>query len=215
METSGTTNIAKNAESNIQTVENKNKQDQQRSTEKEKLVQELTDMGFSKSLVLQIVDNAGDVPKALIVEQLLTTNPGPSENIPVVEDDGDQLWEDVTVANKMVIVINTGLKMSVGKIASQAAHAALGLYEVIKERTDLSSDLISWNEQGSRKIVVEANNTNQIIKVCSEGKIHNIPFFCVHDAGLTEVEPNSFTALAFFGSDQELKPVTGKLRLLK
>jgi peptidyl-tRNA hydrolase, PTH2 family len=67
----------------------------------------------------------------------------------------------------------------------------------------------------SRKIVVEANNTNQLIKVCSEGKIHKIPFFCVHDAGLTEVEPNSFTALAFFGSDQELKPVTGKLRLLK
>jgi len=51
--------------------------------------------------------------------------------------------------------------------------------------------------------------------VCSEGKIQKIPFFCVHDAGLTEVEPNSFTALAFFGSDQELKPVTGKLRLLK
>jgi len=51
--------------------------------------------------------------------------------------------------------------------------------------------------------------------VCSEGKIHKIPYFCVHDAGLTEVEPNSFTALAFFGSDKELKPVTGKLRLLK
>jgi len=55
METSGTTNIPKNAESNIQTVENKNKQDQQRSTEKEKLVRELTDMGFSKSLVLQVI----------------------------------------------------------------------------------------------------------------------------------------------------------------
>jgi len=69
--------------------------------------------------MFKIVNNAGDVPKALIVEQLLTSNPGPSENIPVVEDDGDQLWEDVTVANKMVIIINTGLKMSVGKIASQ------------------------------------------------------------------------------------------------
>jgi len=67
----------------------------------------------------------------------------------------------------------------------------------------------------SRKIVVAAKNTNELIKVCSEGKIQKIPFFCVHDAGLTEVEPNSFTALAFFGSDQELKPVTGKLRLLK
>jgi len=67
----------------------------------------------------------------------------------------------------------------------------------------------------SRKIVVAAKNTNELFKVCSEGKILKIPFFCVHDAGLTEVEPNSFTALALFGSDQELKPVTGKLRLLK
>jgi len=51
--------------------------------------------------------------------------------------------------------------------------------------------------------------------VCSEGKKLKIPFFCVRDAGLTEVERNSFTALAFFGSDQELMHVTGKLRLLK
>lgn len=51
--------------------------------------------------------------------------------------------------------------------------------------------------------------------MCSEGKKLKIPFFCVRDAGLTEVERNSFTALAFFGSDQELMHVTGKLRLLK
>lgn len=31
----------------------------------------------------------------------------------------DQFWEDIITANKMVIVMNTGLKMSIGKIASQ------------------------------------------------------------------------------------------------
>ncbi|KAL4122326.1 hypothetical protein QTP88_014680 [Uroleucon formosanum] len=172
-------------------------------------------MGFSKSLVLQVIDNAGDVPKHLIIEQLLTTSSEPSVDIPVVDDDGDELWEDVTVSNKMVIVINSSLNMSIGKTASQAAHAAIGLYKVIKERADLYYDLITWNKQGSRKIILEVKNTNELIKLCSEGKIQKIPFFCVHDAGLTEVKPNSFTALAFFGSEQELKPVTGKLRLLK
>jgi len=54
METSGTNNIPENVESNIQTAENKIIQ-KQRSTEKEKLVQELTDMGFAKSLVLQVI----------------------------------------------------------------------------------------------------------------------------------------------------------------
>lgn len=69
--------------------------------------------------MFQIVDNAGDVPKNLIVEQLLTTNSEPSETITVVDDDGDTLWEDLTVANKMIIVINSGLNMSIGKTASQ------------------------------------------------------------------------------------------------
>lgn len=55
----------------------------------------------------------------MIVEQLLTSNPFSGDPIPVVDDDGDQMWEDVTVAYKMVIVMNTGLNMGIGKIASQ------------------------------------------------------------------------------------------------
>lgn len=69
--------------------------------------------------MFKIIDNAGDVPKHLIVEQLLTTSSEPSANIPVVDDDEDELWEDVNVSNKMVIVINSGLNMSIGKTASQ------------------------------------------------------------------------------------------------
>lgn len=137
METSETTNTSKNDENKIK----------QRSTEKEQIVRELIEMGFSKLLVMKVihfninwdlyinlnfkipilkfVDNAGDVPKDIIVEQLLTTNSETIENIPVVEDDGDQLWEDVTASIKMVIVINIGLKMSVGKIASQVIEYCL------------------------------------------------------------------------------------------
>lgn len=54
MEPSGANNISENAISNIQNAENIIKPKQQ-STEKEKLVRELTDMGFSKSLVLQVI----------------------------------------------------------------------------------------------------------------------------------------------------------------
>jgi len=53
METSSTNNIPENVEGNIQTVENKIKQ-KQGLAEKEKLIRELTDMGFAKSLVLQV-----------------------------------------------------------------------------------------------------------------------------------------------------------------
>ncbi|VVC43921.1 Peptidyl-tRNA hydrolase, PTH2,Ubiquitin-associated domain,Peptidyl-tRNA hydrolase II domain [Cinara cedri] len=212
-----TCNLSKVSEdddcNNIQKVEEQI-ESKMLSADKEKLVQELIDMGFSKSAVVQIVENARDVPKNMIIEQLLSSNYRP-ENLPVLDDDDDPMWEDITVTNKMVIVINKGLNMGIGKIASQAAHAALGLYEMMKENIDLTNNLISWNEQGSRKIVVEAKDTVELMKLCSMGRIHNIPFFCVHDAGRTEVAPDSFTALAFFGSDEELKHVTGKLRLLK
>lgn len=53
METSGTNNIPKNVEGNIQTAVNKI-DSKQRTTEKEKLIRELTEMGFAKSLVLQV-----------------------------------------------------------------------------------------------------------------------------------------------------------------
>lgn len=61
------------------------------------------------------------MPKDLIVEQLLTSNPDTDEPIPVVDDDGDQLWVDVTAAYKIVIVINMGLKMGIGKVAAQVS----------------------------------------------------------------------------------------------
>jgi len=59
------------------------------------------------------------IPITHFVKQLLTESSGPIENIPVVEDDGDELWEDVTdYNNMMVIVINIGLNMNVGMIAA-------------------------------------------------------------------------------------------------
>lgn len=54
MEATETENIPENAKIKIQTAENKIKPEQQ-SAEKGKLVLELTDMGFSKSLVLQVI----------------------------------------------------------------------------------------------------------------------------------------------------------------
>lgn len=55
------------------------------------------------------------------VEQLLTESSGSIENIPVVEDDGDELWEDVTDYNYMMVIVNRNkhlLELSVGMIAA-------------------------------------------------------------------------------------------------
>lgn len=44
-----------------------------------------------------------------------------------MDDDGDQLWEDISISYKMVIVINMGLKMGIGKIASQVIEFIINI----------------------------------------------------------------------------------------
>jgi len=160
--------------------------------------------------VMEIVETAGDISKDLIVEQLLALT-----NMPLINDDNDEMWEDMIDAYKMVIVINTELNMSKGKTASQASHATLGLYKNIVKRPDLSDDLTTWDETGGRKIVLEAKNSAELIQLRKTSILCKVPYFSVRDAGLTEIPSNSFTALAIFGTDDQLRPVTGKLRLLK
>lgn len=144
---------------------------QSRSARQEVLIRELTDMGFLRAAVLQViraaaavcwtfadlptyyvyvqvVENAGDVPKDLIVEQLLTSNCEPADPIPVVEDDGDQMWEDVTVCYKMVIVMNTGLSMGLGKIASQVPNSIL--YYCFKVTKPDNLKVLCINSQAGR-----------------------------------------------------------------
>lgn len=63
--------------------------------------------------------------------------------------DSEESDEDgVSTDYKMVFVVNTALGMGVGKIASQVAHACLGVYKLINEfkyMTDIVSD---WEEEG-------------------------------------------------------------------
>lgn len=103
-------------------------------------------------MLFQHVDNAENVPKEWIIDQLLTSNP---EFIPEVDDDdGDQLWEDVTIVNKMVIVINTGLKMGIGKIASQVNKCII-IFQVpsliIKFKNGKILSCVYYDIQGSMK----------------------------------------------------------------
>ncbi|WVZ99289.1 hypothetical protein U9M48_044615 [Paspalum notatum var. saurae] len=88
---------------------------------------------------------------------------------------------------KMVLVVRQDLKMGAGKIASQCAHAATGLY----------AELLSRNR----------------IKETAEHR--GIPTFIVADAGRTQVLAGSKTVLAIGpGRKPDIDSVTGKLRLL-
>ena len=109
---------------------------------------------------------------------------------------------------KQVIIVNNDLKMSKGKIASQVAHASLEAYlHSSREIQDL------WRKTGAKKIVLKASES-EIIEIYKN--IPNyIPKVLIFDKGLTQVSPNSLTALGIGPfKEEEIDKYTKHLKLL-
>lgn len=123
--------------------------------------------------------------------------------------------EDIEPDLKMVFVVNTELKMGVGKIAAQVGHAVLGLYCALQNGSvQVISDTATWEVNGGRKVVLQGKDTDHLIALQMLATERHIPCHSVMDAGLTQVEEGSLTVLALFGSDEVLDSLTGDLKLL-
>ena len=111
---------------------------------------------------------------------------------------------------KQVIVVNSDLEMSKGKLAAQTAHASLNAY--LKADKEKRSD---WKASGQKKIVVESSG-EKFLDLMQDAERLNIPCYKVNDAGLTEVEPGAETAVGF-GPDEASKidRITGDLKSVK
>ncbi|XP_057738878.1 uncharacterized protein LOC130955896 [Arachis stenosperma] len=114
---------------------------------------------------------------------------------------------------KMVLVVRQDLKMKSGKIASQCAHAATGMYaELIHSDRSL---LRQWESCGQPKIVVTCRNQQEMNKLKDTADSIGLPTFAVADAGRTQVSAGSKTVLAVGpGPKSYVDSVTGKLPLL-
>ncbi|CAH9106300.1 unnamed protein product [Cuscuta epithymum] len=114
---------------------------------------------------------------------------------------------------KLVLVVRRDLKMGQGKIASQCAHAATGMYSEL-----MSSDrslLRQWENCGQPKIVVSCRNQQEMNKLKEAADSIGLPTFVVADAGRTQVASGSKTVLAVGpGSKAAVDSITGKLDLL-
>ncbi|AES73871.1 peptidyl-tRNA hydrolase II (PTH2) family protein [Medicago truncatula] len=86
---------------------------------------------------------------------------------------------------KMVLVVRQDLKMKSGKIASQCAHAATGMYaELMRSNRSL---LRQWEQCGQPKIVVTCKNQQEMNKLTEAAESIGLPTFVVSDAGRTQV----------------------------
>ena len=113
----------------------------------------------------------------------------------------------------MVLVLRGELRLTAGKAAVQAAHAAVMLVE--RARARQSELLDEWLRQGQKKIAVVASTLDDLTELDRKARSEGIPTVWVEDAGLTEVAPGTKTCLGLGPSrSRTLDPLTGSLPLL-
>ena len=103
--------------------------------------------------------------------------------------------------------------MSTGKIAVQAAHAAVTGSELAKERQHDWWE--KWYEEGQCKIVVKVDSEKKLLDVKKEAEAENLPTDLIKDRGLTEVPAGTTTCLIIGPAPSTIvDKITGKISLL-
>ena len=108
---------------------------------------------------------------------------------------------------KQAIVARTDLGMGQGKLAAQVAHGALSAYEDADERTRRA-----WKGEGQKKVVLKGSGESELFELADAAERAGLPHAIVRDAGHTQLDPGTVTALAVGpGDDADVDRVTGDL----
>jgi PTH2 family peptidyl-tRNA hydrolase len=116
---------------------------------------------------------------------------------------------------KMAIVVRKDLKMSCGKIAGQVAHAAIRTYWDAEEY-DPKNKVGDWVHKNNEiKVVLKVNSEEELLNVKQKCIDSGVPWAIVHDAGKTQIEPNTLTSIGI-GPDEDdvIDEIVGDLKLL-
>jgi PTH2 family peptidyl-tRNA hydrolase len=110
---------------------------------------------------------------------------------------------------KQVIVARTDIGMGEGKLAAQVAHASLSAYEDASGKVQRA-----WKGEGQTKVVLQADSEDQLFALADKAEREGLPHAIVRDAGRTQLESGTVTALAVGPADEDLVDrVTGDLSL--
>ncbi|CAF0811159.1 unnamed protein product [Rotaria sordida] len=130
----------------------------------------------------------------------------------VIPTDSDTTDQNM-MTYKMLFIVNGSLSMSSGKIAAQVAHAAVDLYQKILDQRLMAVNF--WRISGQRKIVVRGDSAEELLDIEQRVSINkSVVKSIIRDAGRTEIASGSITCLGLFGTDSQLDPITGHLKLM-
>jgi PTH2 family peptidyl-tRNA hydrolase len=114
---------------------------------------------------------------------------------------------------KQVIIFRSDLRLSKGKIAAQAGHAAISAAE--EARKHHKEWWNAWTEEGQCKIVVKVRSEKELLELEKQAKKFALPCALVIDRGLTEVPPSTVTCLGIGPAPAEkIDKITGMLPLV-
>ncbi len=115
---------------------------------------------------------------------------------------------------KQVIVVRKDLNMSCGKLAVQVAHASLEAAESV--RSKYPDIYMEWRNEGAKKVVLQVENEEKLMKIYREASERGLVAVLIRDAGLTELEPGTATAVGIGPQESErVDEITGRLPLLR
>ncbi|RXK48571.1 peptidyl-tRNA hydrolase Pth2 [Halorientalis pallida] len=110
---------------------------------------------------------------------------------------------------KQAIVARADVGMGQGKLAAQVAHASLSAYEDTPDRTRRE-----WKGGGQKKVVLQGESEQQLFELADRAEREGLPNAVVRDAGHTQLDPGTVTALAVGPGDEDaVDRVTGELSL--
>ncbi len=110
---------------------------------------------------------------------------------------------------KQAIIIRTDLGMQKGKIAAQSAHASIEAMG----KTD-GATVAEWKMQGMKKVVLKVQSEKELLELFMAAK-RELPCALIKDAGLTQIESGSATAVGIGPAEEsKIDKFTKELKLL-
>lgn len=115
------------------------------------------------------------------------------------------------VETKLTIVVRADLGMGRGKIAAQAAHAAVAA--ALASRG--GADFRAWLRDGQPKVVLRASSEEQLDALAAQARAAGLPVQVIYDAGRTQVTEGTPTCCAIGPAEaSRIDAITGELPLL-
>ena len=101
-----------------------------------------------------------------------------------------------TEEHKMTLILRTDLSMTRGKLAAQASHATLANYRYFLSHAPSHPCLKQWERGGQAKVALKVDSEEELLVLQAQAVSLGLCAQVVRDAGRTQVEAGSVTALA-------------------